>query len=131
MSDTPPGRSESSQAPIPSATDDALYRVAQQTLRYGFLAAATLFVIGSSALALAGDNMAETVMPIDTIPGKLVDGEPMAILDLAFLMLIMTPVITVLRLAMTYFRLGERRFAMISFVVLAILVLSATVALLR
>jgi uncharacterized membrane protein len=75
--------------------------------------------------------MAESVMPIDAIPGELLDGEPMAILDLAFLMLIMTPVVTVFRLAMTYFRLGERRFAVISFVVLAILVLSATVALLR
>ncbi len=111
--------------------DAELYRAAQQTLRIGFIIAAALFVAGFAALAIAGDDVAKSVTPIDEIPADLADGDPMAILDLAFLALMLTPIATVLRLALTFLRIGERRFAMISFVVLAILIVSVTVALLR
>lgn len=122
------------QPPKPRQTpegDAELYRVAQQTLRIGFIIAATLFVVGVTVLAISGDDMAKTVTPIDEIPGDLIGGDAMAILDLAFLSLMLTPIATVLRLALTFLRVGEQRFALISFVVLAILILSVTVALLR
>ncbi|MGD9711844.1 MAG: DUF1634 domain-containing protein [Thermomicrobiales bacterium] len=128
-----PTQSDSQTAPMAESNVQSpeLYRVAQQTLRYGFLISAALFVSGLAALLISGEDMAETVMPIDQIPEQLMEAEPMALLDLAFLTLISTPVVTVLRLAMTFYRLGERRFAAISSVVLAILIISALVALLR
>ncbi len=108
-----------------------LYREAMQTLRIGFLLAAVLFVIGYLAVELSSSEFSHKVMPIDQIPGALLDGEVMAILDLAFLVLIFTPVVTVLRLGLVFRRLGDRRFALVSFVVLSILLASVVVALLK
>ncbi|MCC6944705.1 MAG: DUF1634 domain-containing protein [Thermomicrobiales bacterium] len=108
-----------------------LYRVAMQTLRIGFLIAAALFVAGYLAVEISGGEFSHRVTPIDQLPGELLDGEPMAVLDLAFLLLILTPVVTVLRLALVFHRLGERRFALASAAVLGILLTSIVIALVR
>lgn len=125
---------ESGQEPTRDLFDEQspeLYRVAIQTLRAGFLVAAALFVIGYLAVEVTGGEFAHKVTPIDQLPGEIMDGEPMAVLDLAFILLIFTPVVTVLRLAMTFRRLGEHRFATISFIVLGILLVSVAVALIK
>lgn len=124
----------SQPSPVSDLIDEQppeLYRVAMQTLRFGFICAAALFVMGFVAAVVSDSQFAHEVKPIDELPGAILDREPMALLDLAFLVLIFAPVVTVLRLALTFRRLGDQKFAIVSAVVLSILMISVIVALLR
>jgi uncharacterized membrane protein len=61
----------------------------------------------------------------------LADGNPSALIDLGILCMMLTPVLTVLVIALNFSRLGERKFVTLSFGVLAILITSIAIALLR
>ena len=110
---------------------DPVYNQAIQTLRYGFLLFVTLFVTGLAWTLLAGDSIQEQVEPIAEIPGNLIDLQPMALLDLSFLVLMFTPVATVLMVAISFFKVGDRRYGALSLVVLLILAISISLSLLR
>jgi uncharacterized protein DUF1634 len=119
----PPDADTAALAPV--------YGAAIATLRYGFFAAAALFLTGLIWSAAAREDISENVTPIEKVPGQLADGTPMAMVDLAFLVLMFTPVVTVLRVGMVFLRLGDSRFGILSLGVLAILGTSITIALLR
>lgn len=108
-----------------------VYDVAARTLRIGFLVAAAFFVAGLVWSAIEREEIADRVTPISSIPGDFADGTPMAAIDLSFLALMLTPVITVLRIGIVFWRLGDRRYAGLSFGVVAILIASLALALLR
>ena len=110
---------------------DPVYDQAIRTLRYGFLLAAALFVTGLVWTLLAGDSIEEKVEPIADIPGNLIDLHPKAVLDLSFLTLMFTPVATVMMVAISFFRVGDRRYGTLSLVVLLILAISISLSLLR
>jgi uncharacterized membrane protein len=131
---------QSGEQPLSDPPDDAsrfpevlapIYAAAMSTLRCGFIVAAALFAVGIIWSAIAREELASEVMPVQDIPRSLAEGAPMAALDLAFLVLMLTPVATVLRVAVAFFRLEDRRFGMLSLVVLAILGASVTLALVR
>lgn len=90
-----------------------------------------LFVAGLAWSALAREEIATQVTPIEQIPGELAAGTPMAMVDLAFLVLMFTPVVTVMRVGIVFLQLGDRRYGTASLCVLAILGASITIALLR
>jgi uncharacterized membrane protein len=108
-----------------------VFDVAARTLRIGFLVAAAFFVAGLIWSAIEREEIADHVTPISSIPGDFADGTPMAAIDLSFLALMLTPVITVLRIGIVFWQLGDRRYAALSFGVVAILGASLALALLR
>jgi uncharacterized membrane protein len=133
MSD-PPGTDSPSLTEEPAMSSEELapvYASTVSTLRYGFLLAAGLFAAGVIWSLIAQEELASEVMPVQDIPDALADGSPMAVIDLAFLALMMTPVVTVLRVSMAFFSLGDRRFGAASLVVLGILGTGVALALAR
>ncbi|CAN5589521.1 hypothetical protein BH23CHL4_BH23CHL4_23270 [soil metagenome] len=122
---------ESNEAAGEAVELSPVYDVASSTLRFGFIVAAVLFVAGIVWSAIEREEIADHVTPIEQIPGQLADGTPMAAIMLSFLALMLTPVITVLRIGVVFWLLGDRRYAALSLSVVAILGTSLTLALLR
>jgi uncharacterized membrane protein len=69
--------------------------------------------------------------PIGDVLGAVRAGYASGIIDLAILWFMATPVVTVFVVALSFWRLGDRRYALLSLVVLAILGVSITLALSR
>ena len=65
------------------------------------------------------------------IPGTVLSGNASGVIDLAILWFMATPVVTVIAVAVGFLRLGDRRYALLSLVVLIILGASIALSLLR
>lgn len=127
-----PGAMETDLPDSPETLElTAVYDVAISSLRMGFRLAAALFVIGIAWSAVEREDIATRVTPIEDIPRQLADGAPMAAIVLSFLVLMFTPVVTVLCIGVSFLRLGDRWYGLLSFVVLAILGASMALALIR
>jgi uncharacterized membrane protein len=111
--------------------EDAIYQSAVQVLRGGFALSAVVLVIGAAWSLVDRHPLATEVLPFQEIPGALADGNPSAVIDLGILVMMLTPVLTVLVIAMNFSRLGERKFVTLSLGVLAILVTSIAISVLR
>ncbi len=111
--------------------EEIVYVDAIRSLRYGFFVAAGLFIIGIVWSLIERQTLSSTVLPFREIPGELRDGNPAAVIDLSILALMIVPVITVITIAVNFFRLGERRYALFSTLVLIILFISITMSALR
>lgn len=114
------------QAPL-----DLVYTRALRVLRVGFRLTAALLLAGI-ALALArGQGLERTVDPFSEILPALRDGHSRGFIDLAILTTMLTPLATVVTIAVTLHQLGERRFARYSLAVLLILLASIGTSLIR
>ncbi len=111
--------------------EDAIYHAAAQVLRIGFALSAILLLIGAVWSIVDRHPLPTEVLPFQKIPGALADGNPTAVIDMGILAMMFTPVVTVLVIAASFFRLGERKFVILSLGVLAILVTSIAISLLR
>jgi uncharacterized membrane protein len=109
----------------------SVYETAVVTLRLGFTLSAFFFLLGLAWSIVAREEITHQVTPIQDIPGQLADGTPMASVVLGFLILMLTPVLTVLRLAVSFFRMGDPRYGALTFVVLVILASSMALSLAR
>lgn len=109
----------------------SVYETAVVTLRFGFTVSALFFVLGLVWSIVSREEITHQVTPIQDIPGQLLGGTPMASVVLGFLALMLTPVIAVLRLSIAFFRMGDQRYAALSFVVLIILATSMALSLAR
>ena len=115
--------------PIPR--EDIIYERSIQVLRIGFLASAALLVVGIAWSIAERRAPDERVLAFRDIPGAIRDGDPTAIVDLGILAMMITPVVLVLVIAWEMNALRERRFAIASLLVLAVLVTSITISLLK
>ncbi len=111
--------------------EDVIYDNAIQVLRAGFALSAAVLVAGAVWSIVDRHPLSSDVLPFQEIPGALADGNPSALIDLGILFMMLTPVLTVLVIALNFSRLGERKFVSLSLGVLAILITSITIALLR
>lgn len=111
--------------------EDIIYHSAVKVLRSGFFLSAAVLVAGAAWSIVDRHPLATGVLPFQEIPGALVDGNPSALIDIGILLMMLTPVITVLVIAVDFFRLGERTFVSLSLGVLAILATSIAISLLR
>lgn len=107
----------------------SVYRSAIRMLQVGFWIAVSLFVAGIIWSAIEREPLTETVEPIQDLPGLIRDGHPAAVIDLAILTLMLTPVATVLAVAIAFVRMGDQRYGVISLFVLIVLLLSIGLAL--
>ena len=108
-----------------------VYRAAITVMTWGFRVGAALLVLGLAVAAAKRESLQHSVDPfVDIIP-KILDGKAAGIIDLALVVIMATPLLTVVTVATSLKRVGDRRYAMISFMVLGILAISVVLSLLR
>lgn len=111
--------------------EDVIYDRAIQVLRIGFAVSAVLLVAGIAWSIAERRTPDERVLEFGKIPGAIRDGDPTSIIDLGILAMMLTPVVLVIVIAREFFALGERRFAVASLLVLAVLAASITISLFK
>jgi uncharacterized membrane protein len=108
-----------------------VYRIARGALIAGFLITLALVAVTLVLAVATGDPVAESTMDISDLPAAVRDGDPSAVAQLAIFAIVLTPVLTTLAVIVGFLRIGDRRFAGISALVLVVLSASMVVALLR
>jgi uncharacterized membrane protein len=94
-----------------------LCRVVQPILRWGMVLSLSLMIFGLALGAVEGTG-ATGVLPLDRIPAGLADLDPLAFLTLGLVLLIATPLARVVGALLVFLSEGDRKFALISLVVL-------------
>lgn len=116
----------------PPAMDTApVYSAALRTLRVGFAISAVLIVASLVAAAIAGEPFHERTDPIHDLATDLSHLRPTALAELGILAIVLTPIATTIAIILSFLRIGDRRYAGISTLVLIVLALSMTIAILR
>jgi hypothetical protein len=108
-----------------------VYAAVGRALAWGLRLSGALLAAGLLLTAFRGDSLSNRAEPLPEALKLVADGRGAGLVDLAIIAMVLTPVATVLVLAVGFFRLGDRRFGMISLVVLAILGISVSISLLR
>jgi uncharacterized membrane protein len=108
-----------------------LYDEAQRIFFWGFRLGAVLLGIGVVVALIKGEPLGHVADRFGDVLAAVRAGQAAGIIDLAILWFMATPVVTVLVVAVSFWRLGDRRYALLSLVVLAILGASIALALNR
>lgn len=108
-----------------------LYGSAIQVMTWGFRGGALLLGLGIVAALLKREPIGAIADPIPEIAAAVAAGSAAGIIDLAILWFMLVPAVTVLVAAISFWRLGDRRYATLSLIVLAILGASIALALNR
>ena len=108
-----------------------LYDAAVKTLFWGFRLGAALLAAGIVAALVKREPLGHEADPLTDIVATVRAGYASGIIDLAILWFMLTPVATVIVVAAGFWRLGDRRYALLSLIVLAILGVSVALALNR
>lgn len=107
-----------------------LYRTLGIVLTWGFRLTAALLASGLILAAIQDDDLSEESESLPEIAESLLDGDSSALVDLAIVAMVLTPVVAVVVVAVGFLRLGDRRYALASLFVLAVLGVSIAVSLL-
>lgn len=108
-----------------------LYDAAVKTLYWGFRLGAALLALGIVVALIKREPLGREADPIPEVIAMVRAGHASGIVDLAVLWFMLTPVATVIVVAANFWRLGDRRYALLSLIVLAILGTSVALALNR
>jgi uncharacterized membrane protein len=108
-----------------------LYDAAVKTLFWGFRLGAALLAVGIVAALIKREPLGHEADPLTDVVATVRAGYASGIIDLAILWFMLTPVATVIVVAASFWRLGDRRYALLSLIVLAILGASVALALNR
>ncbi|HEV2528369.1 MAG TPA: DUF1634 domain-containing protein [Thermomicrobiales bacterium] len=122
-----------SSTPSPAETQpaDVVYRIARLCLVSGFFVCVAFVVASLVASVVSGDPIGRETFTLGELPDAVADGNPAAFAELAIFAIVLTPVVTTLGIIAGFLRLGDRRFAAISTLVLIVLAGSMIVSLLR
>jgi hypothetical protein len=108
-----------------------LYDAAVKTLFWGFRLGAALLALGIVVALVKREPLGHEADPIREVVAMVRAGYASGIIDLAILWFMLTPVATVIVVAASFWRLGDRRYALLCLIVLAILGASVALALNR
>ena len=108
-----------------------LYDAAVKTLFWGFRLGAALLALGIVGALVKREPLGHEADPIPDVIAMVRAGFASGVIDLAILWFMLTPVATVIVVAASFWRLGDRRYAVLCLIVLAILGASVTLALNR
>lgn len=108
-----------------------LYEAAGFTLTWGWRLGAVLLAAGIGAALVKGEPLGHEAEPFAGVLAAVRAGRAAGIIDLAILWFMLTPVATVMVVGASFWRLGDRRYAALSLVVLAILGASIALTLSR
>ena len=129
------GGSSGSHRPSPGSGQVAeltpVYAAAIRTLTWGSRLGAALLLVGLAVALARREPLNHQAEPFAEVLPAVLDGRAAGIVDLAILWLMITPVVTVVVVAIGFLRLGDRRYALLSLLVLAILGVSIGLALRR
>lgn len=133
-SETLPGASPSGDANLPQSERDRLIRQAEliisNVLRGGVLSSAAIILLGViifyARAALSGHTLADKPFPssLPAVAHGLARGDPLAIIALGLLLLLATPVVRVAVSIVAFALEGDRRYVIITTLVLLILLAS-------
>ena len=115
----------------PTPSEGVIFDRAIQVLRAGFAASAVLLIGGIIWSLVERRAFDERVLPFRDLPGATTGAAPTAIIDLGILVMMLTPVVLTLVIAWEFSKLGERRFAVSSLLVLGVLIISIAISLFR
>ena len=126
-------RAEAGTAELAARTEQLapLYDAAVKTLFWGFRLGAALLALGIVVALVKREPLGREADPIPDVIAMVRAGHASGIIDLAILWFMLTPVATVIVVAASFWRLGDRRYALLSLIVLAILGASVALALNR
>ena len=110
---------------------EPLYDAAVRTLFWGFRLGAALLALGIVVALVKREPLGHEADPVADVLATVRAGYASGIIDLAILWFMLTPVATVIVVAASFWRLGDRRYALLSLIVLAILGASVALALNR
>jgi uncharacterized oligopeptide transporter (OPT) family protein len=110
---------------------EPLYDAAVKTLFWGFRLGAALLALGIVVALAKREPLGREADAIPNVIAMVRAGYASGIIDLAILWFMLTPVVTVIVVAVSFWRLGDRRYALLSLIVLAILGASVALALNR
>jgi uncharacterized membrane protein len=110
---------------------EPLYDAAVKTLFWGFRLGAALLALGIVMALVKREPLGHEADPIPDVIATVRAGYASGIIDLAILWFMLTPVATVIVVAVSFWRLGDRRYALLCLIVLAILGASVALALNR
>lgn len=110
---------------------EPLYDAAVRTLFWGFRLGAALLALGIAVALVKREPLGHEADPLADVLATVRAGYASGIIDLAILWFMLTPVATVIVVAASFWRLGDRRYALLSLIVLAILGTSVALALNR
>ena len=133
------GESETVSAMAPGTAElatrterlEPLYDAAVKTLFWGFRLGAALLAVGIVSALVKREPLGHEADPLANVVATVRAGYASGIIDLAILWFMLTPVATVIVVAASFWRLGDRRYALLSLIVLAILGASVALALNR
>lgn len=108
-----------------------LYDTARTLFTWGFRIGAAILALGVVLAVIRGEPLPRTAAPLSQIPAALLAGSAGGVVDLAIFWFMATPVVTVVVVAVSFWRLGDRRYALLSLIVLLILGTSIGLALYR
>lgn len=108
-----------------------LYDAAIFTLTWGFRLGAALLALGVAMAVVKGEPLGREADAFGAVIAKVRAGYAAGVIDLAILWFMFTPVATTIVVAIWFWRLGDRRYALLSLVVLAVLGASIALALNR
>jgi len=109
--------------------DDGLSRAVESTLAWGFRVGAALLAVGLALAAWRREPLGVEVDPFAAVIPAVLAGEAAAIVELAVLWLMATPVLAVVVILVGFLRRRDWRYALISLAVLLVLGVSIGLAL--
>ncbi len=107
-----------------------LRELAARVLETGFRVAVVIMAAGLVLAVIRQEPLPSTLEGPADIARGFVRADPEAIVGLGIVSIILTPFVSTLVIAMTFYRQGNRRYALISSLVLAILLTSIGLSLL-
>lgn len=112
----------------PSTVDPLVMRVTA-VFRAGFWSSLALLAIGVGLLALRSESLPSHLVPLDEVITSLAEGSSESFITLGIVTMILTPVVSTLVICLTFIQQRDRRYATLTLIVLAILVLSVSLSL--
>jgi uncharacterized membrane protein len=108
-----------------------LYDTALRIFTWGFRIGAALLLLGIVLTLVQGQELAAEAAPFAVVLSLVLSGNAAGVIDLAIIWFMIVPVVAVVAVAAAFWRMGDRRYAALSLVVLAILGASIALALSR
>ncbi|MCC6313198.1 MAG: DUF1634 domain-containing protein [Thermomicrobiales bacterium] len=110
---------------------EPLYDQVRALFTWGWRVGALVLVVGVVLALARGEPPGASIDPVGEILPTVLSGSAAGLIDLAILWFMILPVLATIVVAVGFARLGDRRYALISLLVLIVLGFSITLALAR
>jgi uncharacterized membrane protein len=121
----------SATPPVPGSEPERAERVVEDTItlfRWGYIASFTLVGIGLIVALVRDIALATELGGPGKIVGDVLDLDPNGFIGLGIGVMILTPIIMTIEVAVNFFRAGDSKFGTITAIVAAILVVTLALA---